>query len=125
MPVDVIAPEAPKLYVIASADGLYLRGGTGAGKWGDKVGEARWYPKLRAARGRVTLLRQLGKSAHILEFVLQSPRVLDESDRVSRSVAAKERREARWAKARQELDLEEAQRALQRAQARLSQLQAK
>lgn len=102
--------EELELYVVKSRDGKYFRakGFSGSGEsWVDSITKAKIYPKLGPARTQVTWWADRFPDygvPSIIVLTVTGTRVLDESDRVKKSIFKKNKaeldRKLHWASQR-------------------------
>lgn len=92
-----------KFYAIRSKDGKWFRakGYNGHGdNWVDSVSKAKIYTKIGAARGQITWWAnnypQFG-IPNLIELFCDKGIILDESERIKKSFAKKQREEEKWA----------------------------
>ena len=114
-----------KLYAVQSKDGKWLRakGYSGSGNsWVENIEDAKIYPKLGNARRQVTWW-----SNHfpdfgiplIIEFQITKGIIIDETERVKKSMEKKKTKEERMEVNQRKWELREAERKFKEAQDRL------
>jgi hypothetical protein len=110
-----------ELFVVRNSSGQYFHnvGYGGYGKtWVDSLQKAKIYTKIGQARSRVTWFTKKYSNYPmpvIIKIIANEAIVLDESERVKKAIASKERAEARRKKAESEWKLKRAEEKLKEA----------
>jgi hypothetical protein len=115
------------IYAVRNSKGQYFRavgyGGRGD-QWVDEIGRARLYVKIGQARARVTYFANHNPNGfpvpELIEFRAVESRVLDEAERVVKVTKRKQIERERYKERRAKWELEQAQRDLAKAQARIA-----
>ena len=104
-----------EFFAVRNQDGQFFHGVGygGSGKtWVDDIRKAKIYPKIGQARARVTWFKTHYPeyaTADIIKIIADKAEILNESERVDKTIKKKEEKELKWKKERLERDLKDTQ----------------
>jgi hypothetical protein len=120
--------EKAVFYAVRNSDGQFFRAkgyGGGGSTWVDTIEQAKVYPRIGPARGRVTFFATNYPgypTPKIVKLVVTRVEEIDESERVRKSQERKEKRKMEAELRHREYELRLAEREVRDAQAKLDRL---